>query len=385
MFVSALKHAALVAPKAEFILLAGDWLAHGFSDTYYQYAGNRDPRGLHEFIDKTITFLTQRIREQFPDIPIYPVLGNEDSYCGDYQLEPQGEFLRRTADTWKVLFHNGNNERAFMQTFPTSGYYAVAAPGTPKHRVVVLNTVFFAADYQNKCGNPKDDPAGDQLRWLAAQLKDAAAKGDKVWLLYHIPYGIDAYNTIMATGGNRVEKVIPLWQAGYQETVLKLVNQYRSTILFTLAGHSHMDEFRLTPDGETGRSSSFLLVTPAISPVFQNNPGLQVLSYDRKAFSILDYTTHRLDLAAGSSADWREEYRFSRTYRLFPVTSTTLETLSRSLHEEAQSRATYMRYYNVGNTSSPQITDQTWPVYWCAIGHLTAASFRTCVENFSRP
>ncbi len=164
LFVSALKHAALVAPKAEFILLAGDWLAHGFSDTYYQYAGNRDPRGLHEFIDKTITFLTQRIREQFPDIPIYPVLGNEDSYCGDYQLEPQGEFLRRTADTWKVLFHNGNNERAFMQTFLTGGYYAVAAPGTPKHRVVVLNTVFFAADYQNKCGNPKDDPAGDQLR-----------------------------------------------------------------------------------------------------------------------------------------------------------------------------------------------------------------------------
>jgi Acid sphingomyelin phosphodiesterase C-terminal region len=110
-----------------------------------------------------------------------------------------------------------------------------------------------------------------------------------------------------------------------------------------------------------------------------------VLSYDRKAFSILDYTTHRLDLAAGSSADWREEYRFSRTYSLFPVTSTTLETLSRSLQEEAQSRATYMRYYNVGNTASPQITDQTWPVYWCAIGHLTVAAFQSCVENFSRP
>jgi hypothetical protein len=160
-----------------------------------------------------------------------------------------------------------------------------------------------------------------------------SSKGDKVWLLYHIPYGIDAYNTIIATGGNRVEKVIPLWQAGYQETFLKLLNQYRITILFTLAGHSHMDEFRLTPDGETGRSSSFLLVTPAISPVFQNKPGLQVLSYDRKAFSILDYTTHRLDLAAGSS-DWRAEYRFSRTRSLFPVTRTTLETLSRSLQEE---------------------------------------------------
>ena len=385
LFVSALNHAALVAPKAEFILLAGDWLAHGFSDTYYQYAGNRDPRGLHEFIDKTITFLTQRIREQFPHIPIYPALGNEDSYCGDYQLQPKGEFLRRTADTWKGLLHNGNDEQAFMRTFPTGGYYTASAPGTSKHRIVVLNTVFFAADYRNQCGDPKDDPGSDQLRWLAAQLKDAAAKRDKVWLLYHIPYGIDAYNSVIATAGNTVEKVVSLWQPGYTKNFLILLDQYRDTILSMLAGHTHMDYFRLGHDGETGPSSTFLLMTPGISPIFGNNPGLHVLSYERKAFSLLDYTTHRLDLAAGSSADWREEYRFSRTYRLFPLTGTTLKTLSRSLKDEAQTRATYIDYYNVGNPEIPQMTDRTWPLYWCAIDYLTAASFRTCAENFSRP
>ena len=64
-------------------------------------------------------------------------------------------------------------------------------------------------------------------------------------------------------------------------------------------------------------------MTPAISPVFLNNPGLQVLSYDPKNFSLLDYPAHRLDLAAGPSADWKEEYRFSRAYSLFPVTGTT--------------------------------------------------------------
>jgi sphingomyelin phosphodiesterase acid-like 3 len=385
LLVSALQHAALAAPKADFILLAGDWLAHDLSETYYQHAGNRNPRGLYEFIDKTMAFLTQRIRDEFPDVPIYPALGNVDSYCGDYQLQPKGEFLRRTADTWKVFFHNRDNQRAFMETFPTGGYYAVSASGAPNHRIVVLNTVFFAPDYRNQCGNPKDDPAGDQLRWLAAELKDAAAKGDKVWLLYHIPPGIDAYNTVMATGGSTVEKVIPLWQAGHQESFLKLLNQYRSTILFTLTGHSHTDEFRLPPDLGTGRPATFLLVTPAISPIFENNPGLQVLSYDRRTFSLLDYTTHRLDLAAGPSTDWKEGYRFSRTYRLFPVTGGSLETLSWSLRKEAQTRATYMRHYNVGNTASPQITDQTWPVFWCVIGHLTVAAFQTCVENFSRP
>jgi hypothetical protein len=326
--------------------------------------------------------LTQRIREQFPRIPIYPALGNEDSYCGDYQLQPKGEFLRRTANTWKGLFGNGNDEQAFMQTFPTGGYYTAPAPGSSKHRVVVLNTVFFSTDYRNQCGDPKDDPGGDQLSWLASQLKNAAVKGEKVWLLYHIPYGIDAYNSVLATGGNTVEKVVSLWQPDYMEKFLILLDQYRDTIASMLAGHTHMDYFRMGLSGEIGRSSAFLLVTPGISPIFGNNPGLHVLSYDRKAFSLLDYTTHRLDLAVGSSPDWKAEYRFSRTYRLFPVSETTLETLSRSLKDDAQTRTIYIDYYNVGNPAIPQMTDQTWPLFWCAIGQLTAAPFRACVEKF---
>ena len=272
-----------------------------------------------------------------------------------------------------------------MQSFPTGGYYAASAPGTFKHRVVILNTVFFSTDYRNQCGDPKDDPGGDQLRWLAARLEDAANKGDKVWLLYHIPYGIDAYNSVIAPDGNTVEKVVSLWKPGYTEKFLALLDQYRDTIQSMLAGHTHMDYFRLGPYGVTGRPSTFLLVTPGISPIFGNNPGLHVLSYDRKAFSLLDYASHRLDLSSGSSADWREEYRFSRTYRLFPVTGTTLKTLSRSLKEEPHTRATYIDYYNVvGNPAMPQMTEQTWPLYWCAIDYLTASPFRTCVENFSR-
>ena len=247
--------------------------------------------------------------------------------------------------------------------------------------MVVLNTVFFSANYRNQCGDPKDDPAGDEIRWLAAQLKDAAAKEEKVWLLYHIPPGIDAFSTANATDGNTV---VSFWQAGYTESFLTLLDQYRDTIVFTLAGHTHMDDFRLALDRGTGRSS-FLVVTPAISPIFENNPGLHVLSYDRKTFSVLDYTTHQLDLATGSSKQWKEEYRFSRAYRLFPINATTLETLFRSLQKDAQTRAMYIRYYNVSNAASPIITEQTWPVYWCAIGHLTVAAFEGCRQRSSQP
>src|SRR5882724_10394184 len=43
---------------------------------------------------------------------------------------------------------------------------------------------------------------------LAKDLKPLRAavfivfKDNKVWLLYHIPYGIDAYNSVIAPGGN---------------------------------------------------------------------------------------------------------------------------------------------------------------------------------------
>jgi hypothetical protein len=190
----------------------------------------------------------------------------------------------------------------------------------------------------------------------------------------------------MGTGGKTVDKIVTLWRADYTEQFLALLGQYRETIRFTLAGHTHMDYFRMGPDADTGgESSAFLLVTPGISPIFGNNPGLHVLSYDRKVFSLLDYTAYRLDLAAGPSVEWKEEYRFSRTYGLFPVTAATLWTLSRSLKEDARIRATYIDYYNVGNPALPQITAPTWPLYWCSIGYITAPAFQSCVANLLRP
>jgi hypothetical protein len=250
LVVSALKHAALAAPGAAFILPAGDWLAHGFSDSYYLYAGNRDPRAV-EFIDKTIIFLTQRIREQFPHIPIYPALGNVDSYCGDYQLQPKGEFLRRTAETWKGLLHD---EQAFMQSFPTGGYYPASAPGTSKHRIVILNTVFFSTDYRNQCGDPKDDPGGDQLRWLAANCRMRPQRHKSGSF---ITFRTASMRTTVSSRRAVTRRKSSRSGNPIARKVLALLDQYRDTIQSMLAGHTHMDYFRLGPYGVSGRPSNF--------------------------------------------------------------------------------------------------------------------------------
>jgi hypothetical protein len=52
-----------------------------------------------------------------------------------------------------------------------------------------------------------------------------------------------------------------------------------------------------------------------------------------------------------------------------------LKKLSRSLKENARTRATYVDHYNVGNPTIPQMTEQTWPpLCWCSIEYLTAGA-----------
>ena len=63
---------------------------------------------------------------------------------------------------------------------------------------------------------------------------------------------------------------------------------------------------------------------------------------------------------------------------LSPVNGVTLATLFRQLGAPGPARGAYIRDYNVGHTADPPIIERTWPVFWCAIGHLTAAAFQAC-------
>ena len=110
------------------------------------------------------------------------------------------------------------------------------------------------------------DPAPAVLHWLAARLAQARAAGDHVWLLMHIPPGIDVYATLH---GDAAPKVETMWREDDAAAFASLARQYAPTITMSFAGHTHMDEFRLI-DG-----AGPVLVTPAISPIFGQNPGFR--------------------------------------------------------------------------------------------------------------
>jgi sphingomyelin phosphodiesterase acid-like 3 len=94
---SSLRTAAQTCPRPDFILYPGDSLAHNWR-ARYEKASRRssrdDEEAYREFTRKSIQFLVLAFRKHFPSVPIFPALGNEDAFCGDYKIEPAGGFLR---------------------------------------------------------------------------------------------------------------------------------------------------------------------------------------------------------------------------------------------------------------------------------------------------
>ncbi len=376
LLASALQHMKRVAPRPDFILFPGDFLAHGFISRFQKASGSTRPEDTHAFIDKTIAFVTSMIAAQYPKTPIYPALGNNDSYCGDYMIEPAGAFLKTTAATWESVFHDAGNARSFLRTFPTGGYYAVTLPGG-KTRLLVLNAIYFSVKYQDRCGSGGTDPAQAQLEWLEAELASAADNQQRVWLLYHIPPGANTYSTWKDAGGGALTEVAFFWQSTYLEPFLELVRHHASVVEVAFAGHTHMDGFRLVGQ-QPGRPSaaSFVRIAPAISPIFGNNPGFQVFTYNRRTFQLIDYTTEYLDLAAKPAKGWKREYSFGETYAQSALTADTLQDVYYSmLGSPGGDLEEYIRYFDVNNASLDNLDQSSWPAYWSAIGQMQSSGF----------
>ena len=382
---SALHHSALAAKDVDFVIISGDFLSHHFNEDYYTYSGNENPEALHEFINKTIAFVAMMLSESFPNLPIYPVVGNNDSYCGDYQVQPAGEFLKKTMEYWKVFFKDETNTKAFLDTFPVGGYYTVLSPPTSTHRLIALNTIFWSAKYQNACGNPQDEPGQKELQWLEAQLQQAASHNEKVWLVYHIPPGVNPYATINANSTNVLNTIVSFWDAEFTNRYVELMEHYSSTVILSLVGHIHMDNIELVREKVTNHPISFVHFTPAISPIFGNNPSFELITYNPDSYTLIDYDTHYLDLdTASKMAKWKPEYRFSTAYDQPSISTKSLQTIYQRMQKGlGNDRKNYIQYYNVDNTASPNISEKDWPVYGCSIGNITESQFLNCYNSFS--
>jgi hypothetical protein len=380
---SALQQMAETLPNPAFVLVSGDFLAHDFRREFDDAASDHSDAAYRVFARKTMQFIARQLGQTFRATPILPTLGNNDEVCGDYRLQPEGPFLADMLPIMRALV-GGPGGPGFDRNWTSYGNYSVAVGGV---RVIFANTVFFSVHYRNACGSPDDTDAGRAtLAWLEAELEAGKQAHEHVWLVFHIPPGIDGYATLRR--GACPGTVIPMWDQRYAESFYALLRRYADTVAASFAGHTHMDDFRLIGDAD-GRYA-FTLITPAVSPIFGQNPAFRSLVYD-SAGSILNQTTYDLTnlpeaTAAGAVAPaWQAEYTFTEQWHLPRIDLPSLDrlySLTEAVPEERES------WHTIFPVSSPgywaQISGggkqvaQAVRAFRCASGNVLLPDYRQC-------
>ena len=359
LFSSALTAAAAQAPF-DYAIFSGDALRHNFAEAFAAAGGTSEQ--FPAFASKTEAFVIQEL-QKILKVPVLAALGNNDSGCGDYTIPPNSPFLAETANQLAVL---ANSPEA-KDTFQLGGYYSVAHPTVADQDIIVLNDIFWSTAYKS-CTPISGDPGEGEIQWLGWKLYTARLLRHGVTLVMHIPPGMDAYNS--ARSG--CQKPVSFWQAKYATEFGTLMSAYSDVVQLAFAGHIHMDDFRVSV---TGPPSLPLRITPAVSPIFKNNPAFSVMTYNLTTASVSDIATFFLALTSPSPS-WSQEYRFDSAYGIASFSAANLSTISSAIRSGGNTRTTFEGNYAV-STPTP-INAANFAYYSCAQTHFTAASYTEC-------
>lgn len=378
LLASAAAAIARTAADADFAVVTGDFLVHNFQNLAARSLGAAStPRTVDELAVKTTLFVAEEMRRAFPGKPVFLTLGNNDSSCGDYKLDPGGAYLRETRDTVRALAGDFV-EADFDETYLAGGYYAARHPTVPNTLILVVNDVLWSAEYQNACGTTGLAPGEAELAWLGERLKRQQEAGGKVWLAHHIPIGIDPYSTAHSSAATCSAKVTPFLKEPFASAYVGLLRQYSGTITGFFTGHVHFDDYRLLLDAK-GEAVVLDKIAPAISPIFGQNPGFHLFTYDRQSGVPTDFSTIYLanleQAEAAEAGDWLFEYSFAKTYGQPNYSLDSVEALWKSLATAGPVQDTFRRLYNVDRGA---LNAATLSAYTCAMAHPDPQSFAAC-------
>lgn len=371
-------------PDPQFITLTGDLIAHSFDCRFNALVHSAAPEAYADFAANTMQFVVDQLRSAYPGVPIYISLGNNDTPCGDYRLDPDSAFLARTATTIADALPDYARSRAAAE-FRTGGYYSVTmAPPMLDTRIIVLNDLFLVPKYRSCAGAENPAPAAAEVAWLGQQLAQAQQDGQNVWVIGHIPPGIDPYSTV-----KKFRNV-----CGGESPVLFLVStqiddllmQYSDIVRLGLFAHTHMDEMRLlAPEGSTPGASATntvpLKLVPSVSPVDGNNPSFTVAQVDPVTAALRDYDVFVASNQTGIGTTWSEEYDYATAYHEPAFSAAAVGDLIAQFQRDPKAETgpsqQYIRSYFKGDASG-ELTP-FWFQYACSLDNTTAKSYAACV------
>jgi hypothetical protein len=360
----------------DYVMVTGDFLAHHFDARYQQCVGGGN-EAYQKFAIDTVSFVDAMISKALPGVPIFAALGNNDSDRGDY-AEPSDVFLRGVGGDWSRAWGKipPATRAMALASFARAGNYALPHPNVPNDEFIILNINLWAARKKQACSETDPDPGG-QFQWLEEALGRVKRAQGVATLIMHIPPGIDALRSSMGAPQS-------LWTDRCTQKLIAELTDFRGVVHEMYAGHIHRDDFRLFPDRE-GNPLLPIHVVPSVSPIYINNPAVEIGWYDKNNGELKDYATLYLDLG-NPRATWTTEYVFTQAYGRPRPDLAALEALSRAIHEGNPLSGVakqYANYYGAG--VSMFLTPDKWLTYSCAQTEITLPHFTQCTHAGASP
>jgi sphingomyelin phosphodiesterase acid-like 3 len=380
---ASLRQAKLREPRPLFVTVSGDLLAHGFPCKFHALAPKATAEDLSSFAAKTISFLALQLRLAFPATPVYFALGNNDSGCGDYREAPDSAFLHAVGSYVAAGVPNATNRAAILSTFSQLGDYSVLLPAPMQNaRLIVLQDIFESVHFEGCDGHSDTAAAEQQIDWFRSRLTQARANGEQVWVMAHIPPGVDVYGTFHrylfapAEACNVKTPMMFLSSDALGDTIA----EFSDVVRLAVFAHTHMDEIKLL-EGPDGTAVPAKLV-PSISPINGNDPAFLVAQVLPQTATMKDYTVYAAANAQG--AIWAREYRYSEAYGLPDLSAASVRKLTSNLIADTTGEATvsreYERYFLAGGGTFAAVgLQRLWPAYSCSLQQRDAETFHRCM------
>lgn len=332
------------------------------------------------------TMIFRDIKTSFKNLPLYPVLGNHDTFPYA-QLAPeksgfQNKFnwnVELLSEMWMDYGWIDWDQAQFAKTH--YGAYSVNLKSGLK--IISFNSNAWYLSNEYAYSNNVDDPDYFGIfEFIVNELLESEAADQKVWLNFHIPLS----NTVLPTAAKLFSEMVARFSP--------------YTITGILTGHTHRDEFNLLYKNNNGTVESkqiedvinFTWITQAVTPWVENNPAWRYYEVDSDTFQIMDslnYYTHLNETFASSDEPvWEFEYSARDVYDIdWPASAPLNATYWHLVYDKMRTNATTLQTYeNLSKRFSPYVKDCSdgnvcsWDI--CYVSSYTTEEYTACMNAY---
>ncbi len=346
-----------------------------------------------EFLDyekniKSEEYIFRDIKATLKDIPLYAVLGNHDTYPYAQLAQQKSGFANLfdwNAELMADMWEDYGWLNSTTAKYAREHYTGFAVTTKTDLKVIALNSNAYYASNLYNYWNATDVDSFGQFQFLIDELIDSESKGQRVWIIAHIPF---------------VEEALPVPAEVFTQ-IVKRFSPY--TIAGIFFGHTHLDQFNILYDGPvTNKSeesvSNFAWIAQAVTPLSDNNPSWRYYTVDKKTHSIMNsynYYTKLNDTFYNESDEpvWEFEYSARESYanvtewpETAPLNATFWHRVANGVNASDEVSQTYNNYKRRFSPYVPEcVGTGNCDGSYCFLASFTLKDYEECMKTFHEP